>query len=1035
MNQGKSRTLAAALLSATSLCLALAAPALAAAAKSDAGAWTGRNYDLRTTIPAPQSLAGDPAREAAIAELKASMPDLYVSRDERSGATRSLQNLTGYLSGPRGGGGAELLATDFVRERLALFGLTEDDLAGHEVTNVVPSRSTGLSHVYLRQRYEGIPVYNGQLQVNLRADGRVLSVHNHFVPRLAAAVNRTEPAIAATAAVESVAALLGDRAAGMSDGAASARLMILPIRAGEARLVWNFQVETADRKSWYNATVDAVDGRVWTLADWVDPDTYKVYELPVESPNHTVPVPPADGRTSQVDPADTNAAPFAWHDTNGAAGAEFTTTQGNNVHAYTDLDDNDLPDAGSSPDGGAPLLFDFPLDLTLAPSGYRPAAVTNLFYWNNIQHDVLYQYGFDEVGGNFQENNYGNGALGSDYVNAEAQDGGGTNNANFATPPDGQNPRMQMYVWTAPNPDRDGDFDNGIILHEYGHGVSNRLTGGPANVDCLDNSEQMGEGWSDWMSVWFTALPAHTATTNRGVGTYALNQPVNGTGIRPAPYNTDMAVNNYTYSNLPAMAIPHGVGFVWNTMLWEMYWELVTEHGFNTDLYDPAASGGNNLAMQLVIDGMKLQPCSPGFVDGRNAILAADLALTGGDNACLIWEAFAKRGLGATASQGSSASAADGTAAFDMPNSCLFLGTPDDSQQICAGDPAVYTVAVGSSFTPPVTLTATGNPAPSTPSFSPNPVVSLPGNSTLTIGNTAAVAPGGYVINVRGNGDAVNDLDLGLDVVVGVPGVAALTSPLDSTTVGTVRPTFQWGAVAGASGYVLEIDDDPAFGSLDYTSPVAGTSHLITSDLTTDEVYYWRVIASNACGDGAFSAVRHFAVAGPVQVCKNPNLPVPDNAPAGVNDVFNVTATGILADLDVKLVITHTWPGDLKVTLAKGGPPTTLFDRPGVPASTFGCSTDNVDVVVNDEGTGTIEAMCNPAPPGIGGNAVGTSPLSAFDGQNINGAWTLNVSDLAAADLGTLVSWCLIGPDSMPFIDGFESSNTSAWSSTQALQP
>src|SRR5690606_7188110 len=100
----------------------------------------------------------------------------------------------------------------------------------------------------------------------------------------------------------------------------------------------------------------------------------------------------------------------------------------------------------------------------------------------NVIHDVAYQFGFDEAGGNFQENNYGNGGLGSDYVHAEAQDGSGVNNANFATPPDGQNPRMQMYIWTAPNPDRDGDLDNGIITHEYGHGISNRLVGGPANT-------------------------------------------------------------------------------------------------------------------------------------------------------------------------------------------------------------------------------------------------------------------------------------------------------------------------------------------------------------------------------------------------------------------------------------------------------------------------------------------------------------------------------------------------------------------------
>jgi hypothetical protein len=102
-------------------------------------------------------------------------------------------------------------------------------------------------------------------------------------------------------------------------------------------------------------------------------------------------------------------------------------------------------------------------------------------------------------------------------------------------------------------------------------------------------------------------------------------------------------------------------------MLWEVYWSLVDEHGFNPNIYDDWRTGGNNLAVQLVMDGMKLQPCSPGFVDARDAILAADLALTEGENECLLWHAFAKRGLGWSADQGSPTNRADGTEAFDLP--------------------------------------------------------------------------------------------------------------------------------------------------------------------------------------------------------------------------------------------------------------------------------------------------------------------------------------------------------------------------------
>jgi hypothetical protein len=109
-------------------------------------------------------------------------------------------------------------------------------------------------------------------------------------------------------------------------------------------------------------------------------------------------------------------------------------------------------------------------------------------------------------------------------------------------------------------------------------------------------------------------------------------------------------------------------------MLWEVYWNLIAKHGYNADVYGAWHTGGNNLALQLVMDGMKFQPCSPGFVDGRNAILQADLALTGGANQCEIWNGFAKRGLGVSASQGLSTNRSDGVEAFDVPTACTMTG-------------------------------------------------------------------------------------------------------------------------------------------------------------------------------------------------------------------------------------------------------------------------------------------------------------------------------------------------------------------------
>src|SRR6056297_3311339 len=107
----------------------------------------------------------------------------------------------------------------------------------------------------------------------------------------------------------------------------------------------------------------------------------------------------------------------------------------------------------------------------------------------------------------------------------------------------------------------------------------------------------------------------------RPMGTFASGDPIDGNGIRPVPYDTSFAVNAFTYANLPSqnLSIPHGVGFVWCTMLWDMTWALIDTYGYDADLINGAA--GNNIALQLVTEGMKLQPCNPGFVDGRDAIL------------------------------------------------------------------------------------------------------------------------------------------------------------------------------------------------------------------------------------------------------------------------------------------------------------------------------------------------------------------------------------------------------------------------------
>jgi len=771
------------------------------------------------------------------------------------------------------------------------YNLANKDFSDLIISKEYYSSKTKITHIYLVQRYRNIEIFNTETSVALK-DNKVFYYANRLLPDVSEKINKITPNLSAEQAIEKAAKHFNLKSpynldvlendnnrkfifskGGISQENIPAKLVFLP-KDGQYKLCWDLSIYTLDGKHWWSVRVDAVSGNILDFSDWVvscyfggsnqadgnynvkdfidkkssftllkknalmvaDGSQYNVFALPSESPNH-------GGRQIVIEPSNDLASPYGWHDDNGEAGAEYTTTRGNNVLAQLDDDGNN--GTGFSPDGEGSLNFNFSLDLNQQPSGYQDVAVTNLFYMNNMMHDVWYNYGFDERGGNFQENNYRRGAADGvgDYVLADAQDGSGSDNANFATPPDGSNPRMQMFLWNQPGgepllinngtlagsyfgvpagfgdplpltalsadlaliedddsgdtstdpndgcdvltnvaslngkivvirrgdcefgvkilsaqtagaiavimvnnvatnpivmgegavgasvtipsvmvnqadgdniidalnngdtinaslvqPDRtDGDFDNGIIAHEYGHGISNRLTGGPGSSDCLFNNEQMGEGWSDWFTLMMTMKSSDLPETGRGIGTYAIGQDIDGSGFRPAKYSTDFNVNNFTYGATnddrvlgtdaegnPVLwnEIVHNIGFVWATILWDLTWSYVDKYGFDPDLFN--GTGGNNKIMQIIIDGLKLQPCSPGMVDGRDAILAADIALTGGEDQCLIWGVFAARGLGLAASQGDADLMTDQNEDFTMPDpgdpslvSCTTLSTEE----------------------------------------------------------------------------------------------------------------------------------------------------------------------------------------------------------------------------------------------------------------------------------------------------------------------------------------------------------------------
>jgi hypothetical protein len=764
----------------------------------------------------------------------------------------------------------------YLHSNSAKSGLSAKDVSDWIIESEGTSSNSKITNCYVVQRHNGIEIFRSVSTFSIK-DGQVLNAEKRFVANVSKKINGTNPSLSATQALakayeqlkitptasftvlETKSKYKSVLSNGFEKGVpVAANLVYYTAKDKSLILAWDFTISTTSPEHKWSVRVDAQTGKILEKKDRIlscnfdnqkqnalvskdvladeslltykqlyskksavaNEGTYNVIPFNYESPNHTV-------RKLISNPANNVASPFGWHDVNGVSGADYTITRGNNVWAKDDTNGDNLD--GTSPEGGASLVFDFPyMGTNVAASSSLNAATTNLFYMNNIMHDVWYHYGFDEANGNFQKNNYGKGGTANDFVNADAQDGSEVspqkiNNANFSSGVDGENGRMQMFLWnnsptikplivTAPssiagsyvarqngfdpghvnlpitpsflqsdlvlylnatnvtdegcfapangaalngkivvlrrggcnftvkvkfaqdagaiavivvnnkegeitmsgadatitipaisvtqavgealitqmqtqpvnvklqlesNPfvNTDGDFDNGIIAHEYGHGISTRLAGGRLNSDCLDNTDQMGEGWSDWIALMMQLKPGDVGTAKRGIGTYVSSQSTDGLGIRDYPYSTDKAINPMTYADTNKFQYlddegveqteEHGTGSVWATVLWDLSWAYINKYGYDDNKY--TGSGGNNKLMRVVLDGIKLQPCSPTFVSGRDAIIAADQALTGGADYCMIWEVFAARGLGKNASSGDENIGNDQVEDFTMP--------------------------------------------------------------------------------------------------------------------------------------------------------------------------------------------------------------------------------------------------------------------------------------------------------------------------------------------------------------------------------
>lgn len=732
----------------------------------------------------------------------------------------------------------------------------KSDLINFIIDNVDDSKSMNADVVKFQQTYNGYPVYNAEGTVLIR-DRKIIYYSDTFLKDYNSAVSAI-PAITKETALQKISEnlqqpgiqsypILGFNDREPENGKMVKQRLVYVSDNGILKLAHNFSFPEPGAAHYWDILIDANNGNIISKTDLnlscnfhrdayshhdnhsqhhfigpvfehsknsfslLAPDnaSYNVFPLPIEAPTF-------GSRSVVSNPWILSASPEGWHyDGN----TRYTITRGNNVYAYEDNAATNL--AGFSPDAGSSRNFNDYFGINDDPFTNQSASITNLFYLNNRIHDIFYTFGFTPAARNFQNTNFGLGGLGNDYVQAEAQDGGGTNNANFASPSDGSRPRMQMFLWStvnrifyynAPtaavarqplvgtaqfgNPldavgvtgnvqlssvldgctaipagsltgkigliergtcsftvkvknaqdagasaviiynnsangntvgnmsgtdatitipsvlisntegeyikgllsantavnvtlkndtalaiTPDGSFDNGIVVHEYGHGISNRLTGTGSN--CLSSTssrEQMGEGWSDFFALMLTNKPGDNASIPRGIGTYAIGQPTTGGGIRPARYSPDFAVNDYTYgdtnglefTNSNGQLVPdvHSIGFIWASILWDLHWQYVAKYGYSSDVTANTTNGSSRV-LQLVTNALKLQVCNPTFIDGRDAILNAELAMTQGADRCMIWRTFAKRGLGVNASAGSKTSINDQAEDFTTPGDCI----------------------------------------------------------------------------------------------------------------------------------------------------------------------------------------------------------------------------------------------------------------------------------------------------------------------------------------------------------------------------
>jgi hypothetical protein len=807
-----------------------------------------------------------------------------ISIDPLTGTPRQLMRTDGALSGPRAGARADI-ARDFVRANRTALGLSDADLDGLVVAHE-DTTPRGLTVVRFQQVFRGIPAFDNDVRVAIDRAGRVHAVSG--APRHALSVPSIEPQLSGAEAFAALQRNVGvERVVPVRSGPTGVRQMtrfasgdfarlVLFGTADGARLAWHV-TDRANSVALYDAVVDATTGAILYRQNLTKNDANAdVYE------NH-----PGAAPTVAVDLEDFGLP----------AGA--TTLNGDWVHAWSDVDDGNDVDAGEEipPSSGTDFVYPFtafnvhPGCTAALPCAWDPAIATSwqtnreqngvqAFYLVSAFHDHLADdaIAFDDDSGNFEVGGTG----GSDPVLAQTDDGAATgpdaqhlNNANMSTPPDGQSPTMQMYLFKDSGSSDALDFrninggdDSGVVWHEYTHGLSNRLVTNADGSGALStpHAGAMGEAWSDWYAsdnqVREGLKSDDLATPGEiDVGAYsdldphtlrsqALDCPVGALDAAcPGAVGTD--VGGYTlgaFGKIAGVPEVHADGEIWAETLWDLRQRLQINLG--------SAAAASDVAEILVSDGMRVSPPEPSMLDMRNAILTADQIDFGGALHDLIWSVFRHRGMGYFAA------ATDGADTHPVED---FTSPP--APGTATGSVTGVVTNADSGLPIPGVLVGFGGHA-SRPEFDEFFAAVTDANGRYTI---TGVPVGSYP-------------KLGFQASAGFDQEVARNVPIsqDTTTVRNMAMRRDWSSLAGGAQIAAISDDTGAdFGcggaqaldqsqgttwsafnpiSADPGNPHAGPPTLTIQLPATITVSAFLMDPSAGCGDGASATTRQFTI-------------------------------------------------------------------------------------------------------------------------------------------------------------------------------